>query len=230
MKIISTFKDCYDFIQAQGHDDGLLYIRKTQVWSRSNPKDESPYPNLAAYLHDHACGELLQESELKELLPKDRDSVGQLYSNWSSGTLFFCGHKYPILYTPSPNTMDFKPSILSMPQLQKVSGLKFDDIPRMCRKSLEPLPISESLKEMMIASRVPAMFVTRYQIFFNPSLRNLGFDTLMAPSQIGQELMMFFGNIASPDDTPIKIADKDRIAQHGFDKWSFRKQSPDVKA
>ncbi len=34
---------------------------------------------------------------------------------------------------------------------------------------------------------------------------------------------MFLGNIAAPDRVPITVADKDRIAKHGFDKWSFRK-------
>lgn len=58
---------------------------------------------------------------------------------------------------------------------------------------------------------------------FDFRLADFSFARAMPPAQAYQELSMFLGNIAAPDNTPITISDKDRIQQHGFDNMSFRK-------
>src|ERR1019366_2001257 len=59
-----------------------------------------------------------------------------------------------------------------------------------------------------------------------PKLVDMKFATKLSPEQLYQDLSCFMGNTmrGSPDiDTPVKLADKDRIVQHGFDlKQSFR--------
>ena len=60
----------------------------------------------------------------------------------------------------------------------------------------------------------------------NGSLKAFDFYRVMDTYKTYQELDMFLGGILAPENKPIiKIEDKFRIAEHGFDKWSFRKQS-----
>jgi hypothetical protein len=59
-----------------------------------------------------------------------------------------------------------------------------------------------------------------------PNLGHLGFAALTPPEQMYQELAMYYGNVMrdSPDNSPpITVSDKDRLIQKGFDsKLSFR--------
>lgn len=59
-----------------------------------------------------------------------------------------------------------------------------------------------------------------------PNLGDMGFAALYEPAQLYQDLAYFIGNVMSdsPDlATPSKMTDKEKISQHGFDlKQSFR--------
>jgi hypothetical protein len=69
----------------------------------------------------------------------------------------------------------------------------------------------------------PIVYVTSTLVEIDSILGKMEFYKVLDAWQCFQNLSMFIGNIASKDDTPVKISDKDRIAQYGFDKWSFRK-------
>jgi len=58
----------------------------------------------------------------------------------------------------------------------------------------------------------------------NGNIGNLNFFKVFDPFSAYQELDMFIsGTLPQSTAMPIEISDKDRIAQHGFDKHSFRK-------
>ena len=61
-------------------------------------------------------------------------------------------------------------------------------------------------------------------IFVNSNLIRYEFQKVIDPYTAWQELNMFLGGVI-PRQIPetVDIKDKDRIAGHGFDKWSFRK-------
>jgi len=56
-----------------------------------------------------------------------------------------------------------------------------------------------------------------------PLLRQVGFQQLMDPYTAFQELSMYLGNRARPENSMITISDKSKIIKHGMDKWSFRR-------
>lgn len=61
-------------------------------------------------------------------------------------------------------------------------------------------------------------------VMLNPILKTLQFAKVLHAWQVYQELEMFFGSIAAPENSlAIEIPDKYRIASHGYDKYSFRK-------
>ncbi len=59
-----------------------------------------------------------------------------------------------------------------------------------------------------------------------PILKDIGFNHVQSPEQTYQDISYYMANVLreNPDVVPpVKIADKDRIVQHGFDlKQSFR--------
>lgn len=55
------------------------------------------------------------------------------------------------------------------------------------------------------------------------NLKSMEFNKAMDPWSAYQEIDMYLGStLVSDVDAMVRITDKDRIAQHGFDKWSFK--------
>jgi len=59
----------------------------------------------------------------------------------------------------------------------------------------------------------------------NPLLKEYEFYKVFDAFQAFQEIQMFLGGVLGNKEKPIiEVADKYKIGQHGFDKWSFRKE------
>ena len=64
----------------------------------------------------------------------------------------------------------------------------------------------------------------------NPLLKDYEFPKIFDAFQAFQEIQMFLGGVlGSNEKNIIEISDKDKIASHGFNKWSFRKEPQDKK-
>ena len=64
----------------------------------------------------------------------------------------------------------------------------------------------------------------------NPLLKDYEFYKVFDSFQAFQEIMMFMGGVLGRGEKEIvEVADKYKIAQHGFDKWSFRKEPTKTK-
>jgi hypothetical protein len=62
------------------------------------------------------------------------------------------------------------------------------------------------------------------KFFINPLLKNYEFYKVFDTFQAFQEISMFMGGVLGAGEKEITVvADKYKIAQHGFDKYSFRK-------
>jgi hypothetical protein len=59
----------------------------------------------------------------------------------------------------------------------------------------------------------------------NPRVMDVypGFVKILPPAQAYQELVMWHGRMARPEPNVPEMSDADKIAGHGFDKFSFRK-------
>lgn len=63
------------------------------------------------------------------------------------------------------------------------------------------------------------------KFFVNPLLKDYEFYKIFDSFQAFQEIQMFMGGVLGRGEKEIvEVADKYKIAQHGFDKWSFRKE------
>jgi hypothetical protein len=72
---------------------------------------------------------------------------------------------------------------------------------------------------------------TRYPTFIvNPLLKDYAFFKVFDAVQAFQEVQMFMGGVLGRGEKDIvEVEDKYKIAQHGFDKWSFRKEPENKK-
>jgi hypothetical protein len=63
------------------------------------------------------------------------------------------------------------------------------------------------------------------KFIINPLLKDYEFYKVFDTFQTFQEISMFMGGVLGRGEKEIvEVADKYKIAQHGFDKWSFRKE------
>jgi hypothetical protein len=68
------------------------------------------------------------------------------------------------------------------------------------------------------------------KFIINPLLKEYEFFKVFDTFQAFQEIQMFLGGVLGRGEKEIvQVADKYKIAQHGFDKWSFRKMPEDGK-
>lgn len=71
---------------------------------------------------------------------------------------------------------------------------------------------------------------TNPRFTLNANLAEYEFYKVFDAFQAFQEIQMFMGGVlGSGEKEIIEVADKYKITQHGFDKWSFRKQSENKK-
>ncbi len=70
--------------------------------------------------------------------------------------------------------------------------------------------------------------VTKFIV--NPLLKDYEFFKVFDTFQTFQEISMFIGGVLGNSEKEIvEVADKYKIGQHGFDKWSFRKEPENGK-
>jgi hypothetical protein len=68
------------------------------------------------------------------------------------------------------------------------------------------------------------------KFIINPLLKEYQFYKVFNTVQAFQEISMFMGGVLGNKEKEIvEVADKYKIGQHGFDKWSFRKMPEDGK-
>ena len=68
------------------------------------------------------------------------------------------------------------------------------------------------------------------RFIINPILKDYAFYKILDSFQAFQEISMFLGGVLGNHEKEIVVVDdKYKIEQHGFDKWSFRKESETKK-
>lgn len=106
--------------------------------------------------------------------------------------------------------------------LSEIKGFDFLDI---FRKYHTPIFVFDS------DYNVTSIPISRYgggnsKFFINPILKDYEFYKVFDSFQAFQEIQMFMtGVLGSNEKNIVEVEDKYKITQHGFDKWSFRKES-----
>jgi hypothetical protein len=238
MDIVSPFKDYYDSALRRGLSSTLRFHRKTESFGYNNEED----PVVVA--HRFMLQDLPRSVSTNE---KKGTSI-----KLSPFRVAFCGKLYNALraqYWDSPIVWDredparseFIYTTENLGRFLSDAGFAPDDNAKHnspSKRWTESLPPVMDYLAAEPSSRHHGFFVANSEaivlakpeayntlrVELNPCLADVSFFKVMDPWQAFQELEMFLGGIAAPENRPpVIIADKDRIMQHGFDKMSFRK-------
>ncbi len=91
----------------------------------------------------------------------------------------------------------------------------------------------QQLLDLQLAAVTPIVLRRHHfgtgELTINPILKAFDFAKILRPEQAWQELAMFFGTVVMPERNTVQISDKDRHAQHGFDKRSFRRTAKQLR-
>ncbi len=259
MRIICKWTDYYDKIQAYGQDDKVVYHRITRDVLTAAPDDltyhfyqkELRYRGTTRIIAPFTigfCGKLyrgvcvtgdwatnrihcysvkdvlstLQKAgsaasnwqtryyirdleTLEDVLTKwfERSRESQAFENWSiTNKLPVVGHQYQ----NRTNSFFQVECDSEYRDLEFIGGGK------------------RSRLDNLLSGTSQAVVVADIRLF------DIDFQKVVDPYTAYQELDMFIGGVLSAPSNPmIPITDKDRIKQHGFDKWSFRKMGKNSK-
>lgn len=251
MKIISKFKDYYDGVGRFNYgtierDD--MYIRKTKAFCKNNGDDLACiYDRLSFfdfrtkfarnyYTRDGwisliqviFCGKAYTIAIVpnlgKKLLDLDKQPV--LYLTSFKQVEEFV-NKYQVKGKYDDDvTLERTRGWLSRGTSIKDSWNTFKDEDALAINLEYKSPVVIFSKSGYVSNRYEEdLKHNQYVAVVNPVLSEIHFQKHVDTYTAYQELSMFVGSVlTSSDDAMINISDKDRIQQHGFDKWTFRKQ------
>lgn len=232
MRIISKFQDYYDAGMAQGQDRSLVFLREHQeVRIDATPFESAGLESLAKAL----------QKRLPRFVSSGRLGSAIRDCCQHPGLVLFAGRLYPYVKVTLEYTEIGRPSAyrffydedslkgfyaeigrnLALPKRRS-----WGDDGRQTWDEFFPLNGNRDLEAEAIKHRLPVVALTLEGgpslMHINPQLKQLEFYRCLDTWQAYQELSMFVGNLAQPDPVMAKISEKQKVAKHGFDEWSFR--------
>lgn len=212
MKIVSDFSDFYDGVSRGFYSDDILFIRKTSeapkeiaLYAQKYFNDLFPYSSLLSGKYDSNrslildcelilfCGKTYPYIRARQILPY----VNKCFYSYASLLEYMRNDKQPI------------PSYL----IKQITEFFFS----FCKMDCMDLNVKFSTPIFKVT------FDKTEESESNPNLRASEFFKAVDTYQVYQELSMFIGGIlAKSENEMVKISDKDKLLQHGFDKQSFR--------
>jgi len=228
MRIISKFHDYYDSVQGYGTDD-ILYIRKTEYI-----KDVKLYEHFKDILK---CVVVINASREYNSYDINVPEIG---------LIVFCAKIYP--YMICHINENKKHVVYSTDEFYKLidpkdkKALKHFEDKNYWRDNTrrwldeffsysgkdykECMELHFKYKTPII--RVSNQLTNKHTTKKDPALKNLKFFKVLDTYTCFQELSMFVGGVMGGKCPPmVEISDEVRLAKHGFNKWSFRKQKGD---
>lgn len=205
MRVISSYKDFYD--SAGFIDPSIVFVRK-QVEVEVDIEHPLPYSSISGV-----------------------------------GVLGFCGKFYPYIHRGFEATTNEKTGVVTPEQhfyfysVESFFASKFWEFETQHswrRKSLEQsyrdyFANWKESDKLFIEADAPYFKITGFsyrnskgKLKTNPSLVSMQFGKVMDAPSVFQAVQFYLTNQLVKTKDPDEIDDKYRIAQHGFDKYSFR--------
>lgn len=239
MRIISDFKDYYDFL-SDPSDTNHIWNRKTEIITiHKNDPDfknfNNYYSNLSPYTHS-IIGSRTWSKSIKEF---NRDTI-----EFRTSLLMFCGNPYIIMTTSEQPDRYFYFGKDDFEQIVKEHSAKNSRSHFWIKGNISAYEsimqgnMPHYLKNINLNFKCPIIYIKhidyydnrfkefRFEIELNSSLKSIQFEKLIDPYNVFQSLDRYIWNdLAATNDIADNISNQDKIESHGFDKWSFRKQS-----
>lgn len=240
MRIISKTHDYYDAAQSEGQDRSLVFLRETTQFPNCRHHHSAVVP---AHLLDFVR---FANAHTPDTMARDRRGPQKnIRLEIDFGLILFAGKLYPFARIDTLNgrfggAAEPQRIVFERAELAAILKTVDSDLDKHDKKVAKgavwrdsavtteaffALTGSEQLRDAAMAHRLAVASWERHGdvLTENPMLASFQMFRCLNAWQAFQELSMFWGNLAAPDRVPVTVADKDRITQHGFDKWSFRR-------
>ena len=239
MRIISDFKDYYDFL-SDPSDTYHIWNRKTEIITihKNDPNFKNLnnyYSNLNPYTHS-IIGSRTWSKSIKEF---NRDTI-----EFRTSLLMFCGNPYIIMTISEHPDRYFYFGKDDFEQIVKEYSAKNSRSHFWIKGNISAYEsimqgnMPHYLKNINLNFKCPIIHIKhidyydnrfkefRFEIEINSSLKSIQFEKFMDPYNVFQSLDRYIWNDLAITSTIVdNISNQDKIESHGFDKWSFRKQS-----
>lgn len=252
MRIISKFHDYYDTALSYGDDASLVYMRTTSndkvIENKKHPLFNlihSEMDKISSLYLDYYSDSGKNKVQLRiypeflymcgktHLIFKlEHDTTNNRIYYSSQDTLrnveYFTNLDEALTRGTEITGIDFN-TYTPKPQYSWYAGKyqfsKKEAYRKKVLDSIEAFEKSDKAPEVLFHYNIPIVHLMRDgSVTLNPCLLDLSFQKKMDPWTVFQEIDMYTGGVLKRVDAmTCDIADKDRITQHGFDKWSFRK-------
>lgn len=215
MRIISKFHDFYDGVQRQGMDKDVVYVRETKDVDLDKKYGVEFYSthSSSCSVHHHIigyCGKIFKVCEVIMSYDYIADHERLLFYKYKDF------REYMIRYRLG-SEWDFKPR-----KWWPSSYRKFDE-----QDTNVFLGIFHEYNTPLFLISSGKREGKNYKLTINPRLKDLEFQKVKDSYTAYQDIFQYVaGVLNSPENKMVKISDKDKIAKHGFDKWSFRQKGP----
>lgn len=228
MKLISRQRDYYDSVQAHGYDTHVTYLRKRaefnysvyrKEWTQEHVKVVPPagVPELWAAVTALICC-------------KDVQFNFRLRGGISFGLFVVGGRLYPCAreyedgkvvhwhYEAAGVMAAVDADRSKLPAWrQRIQKLSKEQV-----EAFFALRGSDIVLPLAIQHAVVCAFVRPSYIVVDPILAESEVFKTLTPYEAAQNIEMLLGNIAQPERPIVVIADKYKVASHGFTSESFR--------
>jgi len=240
MKLISPFKDYYDYALSFGTENHPVYIRKTDRFFKSSlEKGKELFP------HGLPAGDTLREANVKRKPTVLTSSAYHqpwdtpfylINKNWSP-RLYFCGKYIDLFWIGDEWKVNFSSvNQKKMAQYERLYGEKFLNSVEVAKEN----KFKDCDMGVFYAAGVPC-FLTRWghriykkrlvpthrQILRNPKLMGSGIESIMDAMEAYTLLRQTLENGLAPKEPVSQVTDDVVLRDaKGFDKWSFKQQGP----
>lgn len=206
MRIISTFKDYYDSLQAYDEDRDTLYIREeVEVDNRRNK-------NFANYRGLNSCTILFCGQYFPAYFYRESTWKGRFYED--------------TFYYELNDVLEEKLYEIHKQYFHSKRRLESDNAKKSWSKRLDTAKkfLEGNFEKTPIDTNQPVVLIyNQWHYVINYSLKDAGFFKVKDVRSTYQELLMWFNNQAKPEKPIPHIDDKTMAEIKGFDKFSFRK-------
>ena len=238
MLIIGKNRDYYDgVVGSTGVDKTIVYERHTNEYD-DNDKFPKEFRSRKHYRDEETkfidlCHFGIDREKTKKYLESDVFYVGfcgKIYVGWKLyykvGKGFYEKIKCDIIYdieTAKKYLKDLRWSSENLNDLLKQIN-DYDPI-NIFREYNTPIFIYDHYVNRTSVERYWGGSGSNQRFIVNPVLKDYEFYKVFETYSAFQEIQMFISGVLGTNNKDIiEVEDKYKIAQHGFDKWSFRKE------
>jgi hypothetical protein len=220
MRIISKFRDFYDGVMRTGMDREVVYVReKKDIVLKEAFNIDFSTEYTSGYSDGHIRGSLTVWTSFLGFCGTIYKVFIVTSGNWSQMFYDYESFKNFMLHNNYGSKYDFTEKRWWPNRYQKFRDMDTSKMVDLFHQFQTPV----FLLNHVYSYRKP----DKTTITLNPRLENLEFQRIKGPYETYQDIFQYVAGVLNrPENKMVSLTDKDKIAKHGFDKWSFRQKGP----